>query len=47
LKDVVLEEKLTDRLRRVAVSTSNARSNGAPFRNILLYGPPGEEVGEE
>lgn len=41
LKGVVLEPGLTERLRRVAVSTANTKANGAPFRNLLLHGPPG------
>ncbi len=41
LKGVVLEEGLTERLKRVAISTANTKANGAPFRNLLLHGPPG------
>lgn len=41
LKGVVLEPTLTERLKRVAVSTANTKANGAPFRNLLLHGPPG------
>ena len=41
LKNIVLEPSLEERLRRVAVSTSNAKKNRAPFRNVLLAGPPG------
>lgn len=41
LKGVVLEPALTERLKRVAMSTANTKANGAPFRNLLLHGPPG------
>lgn len=41
LDGVVLEHKLDQRLRQVAVSTSNTKKNGAPFRHLLLHGPPG------
>lgn len=41
LLGVVLEKGLTDRLQRVAISTANTKANGAPFRNLLLHGPPG------
>ena len=41
LKEVVLEPSLERRLKRVAVSTSNTKKNNAPFRHLLLHGPPG------
>jgi Holliday junction resolvasome RuvABC ATP-dependent DNA helicase subunit len=41
LKEIVLEPNLDRRLRRVAVSTSNTKKNNAPFRHLLLHGPPG------
>ena len=41
MKDIVLESKLDERLRRVAVSTANTKKNRAPFRHLLLHGPPG------
>jgi len=41
LKGVILEQGLTERLTRVAISTANTKANGAPFRNLLLHGPPG------
>ena len=41
LKDVILEKNLSDRLKRVAISTSNTKKNRAPFRHLLLHGPPG------
>jgi ATPase family AAA domain-containing protein 3A/B len=41
MKDIVLPRGLEERLQRVAVSTSNTKKNKAPFRHLLLYGPPG------
>eukprot|EP01039_Chlorochromonas_danica_P006414 gene6414-7071_t len=41
LKDIVLDNALETRLKRVAVSTSNTKRNKAPFRHLLLHGPPG------
>lgn len=41
LKDVILRPDLYDRVSKLAVSVKNARSNGAPYRHMLLYGPPG------
>ena len=41
LANIVLEPSLADRLKRVALSTSNTKRNRAPYRHILLYGPPG------
>ncbi|KAJ0411970.1 hypothetical protein ATCC90586_009927 [Pythium insidiosum] len=41
LEGVVLEPKLDERLRSVAVSTFNTKKNRAPFRHLLLHGPPG------
>ena len=41
LKNVVLEPTLERRLNRVAVSTANTKKNRAPFRHLLLHGPPG------
>ena len=41
LKDVVFTPTLEARLRRVAVSTANTKLNKAPFRHLLLHGPPG------
>eukprot|EP01041_Mallomonas_annulata_P000969 gene969-1878_t len=41
MKDIVLESGLDRRLRRVAISTSNTKKNNAPFRHLLLHGPPG------
>ncbi len=41
LKGVVLEPKLEERLREIAVSTHNTKQNKGLFRNILMHGPPG------
>lgn len=41
LKDVILSKDLDNRLKRVAVSTSNTIKNRAPYRHMLLHGPPG------
>ena len=41
LKNVVLADDLTGRLSRVATSTVNTKVNRAPFRHLLLHGPPG------
>jgi ATPase family AAA domain-containing protein 3A/B len=41
LKNIVLEPILEQRLKRIAISTSNTRKNRAPYRHMLLHGPPG------
>lgn len=41
LKGIVLEGGLEDQLKKVAVSTANTKKNKAPFRHLLLHGPPG------
>jgi ATPase family AAA domain-containing protein 3A/B len=41
LKNIVLPGTLTGRLTRVAESTVNTKANNAPFRHLLLHGPPG------
>ena len=41
MQDIVLEPSLDRRLRRVATSTANTKKNNAPFRHLLLHGPPG------
>lgn len=41
LANVVLENNLSDRLKRIAVSAANTKSNRAAFRHLLLFGPPG------
>lgn len=41
LKGIVLEKNLDTQLRQIAVSTANTKKNRAPFRHLLLHGPPG------
>lgn len=41
LSDVVLSTQLDSRVRMLASTIANTRANGAPFRNLLFYGPPG------
>lgn len=41
LQGVVLEPKLEERLRDIAIATKNTRHNKGMYRNILMYGPPG------
>jgi len=41
LKGIVLENNLDSQLRNIAVSTANTKQNRAPFRHLLLHGPPG------
>lgn len=41
MKGIVLEEGLDNQLRKVAVSTAHTKKNRAPFRHLLLHGPPG------
>merc|ERR1711966_464599 len=41
LKGIVLEEGLDSQLRKIAVSTAHTKKNRAPFRHLLLHGPPG------
>lgn len=41
LKNIVLETGLEQRLQRIATSTANTKLNRAPFRHLLLHGPPG------
>ena len=41
MKGIVLEEGLDSQLRTVAVSTAHTKKNRAPFRHLLLHGPPG------
>lgn len=41
LAGVVLQPKLEERLRDVAIATKNTKQNRGMFRNILMYGPPG------
>lgn len=41
LKGIVLENSLDNQLRQIAMSTANTKKNRAPFRHLLLHGPPG------
>ncbi|KAJ1442992.1 ATPase family AAA domain-containing protein 3A [Ochromonadaceae sp. CCMP2298] len=41
LKNIVLQPSLEQRLQRIALSTANTKKNRAPFRHLLLHGPPG------
>jgi len=39
--DVILHPPLAKRIEHLATSTANTKLHQAPFRNILLHGPPG------
>lgn len=39
--DVILTESDKNRVIELALATSNARSNGAPYRHVMLHGLPG------
>lgn len=41
LQGVILEPKLEERLRDVAIATKNTIRNNGLYRNILLHGAPG------
>ncbi|XP_065093177.1 ATPase family AAA domain-containing protein 3A homolog [Ochlerotatus camptorhynchus] len=41
LQGVVLQPKLEERLRDIAIATKNTKTNNGLFRNILFHGPPG------
>lgn len=41
LAGVVLEPKMEERLREIAISTRNTKANKGMYRNILMHGPPG------
>jgi len=41
VKGVILEPKLEERVRDIAISTKNTKNNGGVYRNVLLCGPPG------
>lgn len=47
LQGVVLEPKLEERLRDVAIATKNTRQNNGMYRNILMHGPPGTGIDEK
>lgn len=40
-QDVLLTEKDKQRVIELALATSNARTNGAPYRHVMLHGLPG------
>src|SRR3546814_11726281 len=40
-RDVILTERDKQRGIELALATSNARLNGAPYRHAMLHGPPG------
>ena len=37
----LLQPKLEERLRDVAIATRHTKKNKGYYRNILMYGPPG------
>lgn len=41
LEGVVLPAALEQRLRGISIATKNTKANRAPFRHLLLHGPPG------
>ncbi|XP_053966633.1 ATPase family AAA domain-containing protein 3A homolog [Anastrepha ludens] len=41
LKGVILNPKLEERLRDIAIATKNTRVNRGMYRNVLMHGPPG------
>jgi len=41
LQGVVLNPKLEERLRDIAIATKNTRINRGMYRNVLMHGPPG------
>uniref|UniRef100_A0A182VRK3 AAA+ ATPase domain-containing protein n=1 Tax=Anopheles minimus TaxID=112268 RepID=A0A182VRK3_9DIPT len=41
LQGVVLQPKLEERLRDIAIATKNTKNNKGLYRNILMHGPPG------
>ncbi|GMI02058.1 hypothetical protein TrLO_g10448 [Triparma laevis f. longispina] len=41
LEGIVLEKNLSTQLEKIAVATSNTKKNRAPFRHLMLHGPPG------
>jgi ATPase family AAA domain-containing protein 3A/B len=40
-EDLILPQELKERVLNLAHSAHNARRHNAPFRHVLLYGPPG------
>ena len=41
LKGIVLNDSVERQLRKITVSTANTKQNRAPYRHLLLHGPPG------
>ncbi|CAG0912610.1 unnamed protein product [Notodromas monacha] len=41
LSGVVLEPRLEERLRDIAIATRNTKQNRGVYRNVLMHGPPG------
>lgn len=41
MENIVLEDELSERLQWTTNSLVNAKSNGTPFRHLLLHGSPG------
>ena len=41
LEGIILEKNLSTRLDKIARSTANTKKNRAPYRHLLLHGPPG------
>ncbi|PIK58859.1 hypothetical protein BSL78_04171 [Apostichopus japonicus] len=41
LQGVILKPTLEERIREIAVTTRNTKSNRGLYRNILMHGPPG------
>lgn len=39
--DVILHPSLQKRIQQLACATANTKAHRAPFRNIILHGPPG------
>ena len=40
-KDVILDEDGKDRVVSIAIATRNTKRTDAPYRHMLLHGPPG------
>lgn len=41
LQGVILKPSLEERIREIAITTRNTKSNKGMYRNILMHGPPG------
>lgn len=41
MKGIVLQPKLEQRVRSLAVASRNTKKNGGVYQNVLFYGPPG------